>query len=275
MKDLLLAIDVGNSTIVFGLFENEILSEKWRIVTRKISVDELGLWLCSALQRSRINVDSINGIVVCCVVPSLEAIIDDACRLFLKQTPLFITVKETAPYLPIFYPKVQQIGADRLANAAAIYERYKFPVIVIDFGTATTFCVITPESGFLGGCIVPGVGISLDELINRAEKLTPIVWDIPERIIAQDTEEAIQGGIYFGYSALVDGVVKKIQDELGAKTRVIATGGWADVFFQGAESIDEVIPDLTLDGLRILFQKQQQGKEKRDAISCSDRGDIL
>ncbi|MGA1867487.1 MAG: type III pantothenate kinase [bacterium] len=262
MNNYLLAIDVGNSTIVFGLFENGSLIEKWRIITRKMSADELGLWLCSAFAQSSINLDLIEGIVICSVVPSLDTIFNQACKLFLDTEPLFITAKETADFLPISYPKVQQIGADRLANAVAIYERYKCPVIIVDFGTATTFCAVTPESGFLGGCIVPGVGISLDALVSKAERLNPVVWEFPRRIIAEDTSDAVRSGVFFGYSALVDGVVERMQNELGTKTKVIATGGWADVFFQGAESIDEVIPDLTLEGLRIIFEKQRHG------ISC-------
>ena len=127
MKDYLLAIDVGNSNIVFGLFENGSLREKWRILTRKISADELGLWLCSTLERSHIKSDLIEGIIICSVVPSLDTAINKACQKFLSHTPLFITAEETADYLPISYPKAQQIGADRLANAVAIYEKYRCP----------------------------------------------------------------------------------------------------------------------------------------------------
>lgn len=257
MRDLLLAIDAGNSTIVFGLFENEKLKEKWNMLTKKISADELGLWLCSALDRIGISPERIGDIVISSVIPSMNIIINQACQLFLNHTPLFVTVKEVAHFLPIAYPKVRQIGADRLVNAAAVYVKYECPVIIIDFGTATTFCVVTPESGFVGGCIVPGVEISMDALISKAEKLNPIVWDIPNKVIAEDTVDAIRGGIFYGYSALVDGIVKRMRDELKKDVRVIATGGWSKVFFQGAQSIDEVIPDLILDGLRIIIQKNK------------------
>jgi len=256
MSKFLLAIDVGNSNITFGFFKNDDIVEKFRTITRKMSVDELGLWLTSAIEYTKFSFRKLDAVIVSCVVPSQTETIKKMSQKYLKCEPIFISAKEIKNYIPISYMDLNQIGSDRLANAAAIYGKYKSKVIIIDFGTATTFCLISPESEFLGGCIVPGFEISLNALYEKAEKLCPIDFKIPDKIIANNTADGICGGIFYGYCALVDGIIKRMLDEIGFRVRVIATGGCLDLLIGGIGSIDEVIPDLTLLGLKTIFKKK-------------------
>lgn len=259
MSGLLLAIDVGNTTILMGLFDGCKLLKDWRFFTRKEQTsDEIGCMVWTALQSLHIRSESVERAIISCVVPSLSDRLKEMCRNYLRCDPLEIKpgIEE---YFPVSYPEPGQIGADRIVNAVAGYEKYGSPLILVDFGTATTFCAISDKGEFMGGCIVPGIGISLDALIENAERLTSVTWARPECVIAKNTDDAIRAGILFGYASLVNGIVKKMKKEMGGNAKVVATGGWASIITEEAKCVDKIDPYLTLEGLRIIYEKRDKG----------------
>ena len=256
MARLLLALDVGNTTIQMGLFDKHRLIKDWRFYTRKEQTsDELGWIIQGAFQSIDMDPKSVEGVVISCVVPSLMNRLKMMCEDYLGCSPLEIDPGKEE-YFPVAYPDPRQIGADRIVNAVAGYKKYGSPLIIIDFGTATTFCAISKEGRFLGGSIVPGIGISLDALVKHAERLTPITWSSPPCIIAKTTDDAIRSGLLYGYASLVHGMVKKMKKEMEGCPKVIATGGWAPTIAEEADCIDQIDPYLTLEGLRIIYDQK-------------------
>lgn len=256
MAGLLLALDVGNTTIQMGLFDQLRLIKDWRFFTRKEQTsDEMGWIIQGAFQTMGMDPKSVEGVVLSCVVPSLTNRLKKMCEDYLGCSPLEIDTGQEE-YFPVAYPEPKQIGADRIVNAVAGYEKYGSPLIIIDFGTATTCCAISREGQFLGGCIVPGIGISLDALVNHAERLTPITWRKPSSIIAKSTDDAIRSGLLFGYASLVHGIVKKMKKEMEGCPKVIATGGWAPIIAEEADCIDQIDPYLTLEGLMMIYYRK-------------------
>ena len=256
MAGLLLALDVGNTTIQMGLFDQSRLIKDWRFFTRKEQTsDEMGLIVQGAIQNIGMDPKSVVGVVLSCVVPSLTNRLKKMCDDYLGCSPMEIDPGKEE-YFPIAYPDPNQIGADRIVNAVAGYEKYGSPLIIIDFGTATTFCAISEEGRFLGGCIVPGIGISLDALVNHAERLTPITWHRPSAIIAKSTDDAVRSGLLFGYASLVHGIVEKMQKEMQGCPKVIATGGWAPIIAEEADCIDRIDLSLTLEGLMMVYYRK-------------------
>ncbi len=261
MTRLLLAIDVGNTTIQVGIYDGPNLIGDWRFSTMKEKTsDDIGCMLLSALSAKGILSSEIDGAVISCVVPSLADRMRKMCLTYFYCNPLELEPGKEE-YIPLAYPEPGQIGADRIANAVSACEKYGAPLIIIDFGTATTFCAISPKGEFMGGCIVPGIGISQEALLKHAERLFPVSWKSPKSIIAKDTDDAIRAGLLFGYASLVDGIVQKMKREIGDNAKVIATGGWSSVIKQEAESIDKVDPYLTLEGLRLIYEKKKNKKK--------------
>ncbi|MGA1865275.1 MAG: type III pantothenate kinase [bacterium] len=259
MSGLLLALDVGNTNILMGLFNGCNLIKDWRFFTRKEQTsDEIGWKVLTALQSLNIESKSVKGAIISCVVPSLSDRLKEMCRNYLSCDPLEVK-PGLEEYFPVSYPEPGQIGADRIVNAVAGYEKYGSPLIIVDFGTATTFCAISDKGEFMGGCIVPGIGISLEALIENAERLTHVTWAKPGCIIAKNTEDAIRAGLFFGYASLVNGIVKKMKKEMGGAAKVVATGGWASIITEEAKCIDKIDPYLTLEGLRIIYEKRIKG----------------
>jgi len=259
MSGLLVALDVGNTTILVGVFEGVRLMKEWRFHTKKDqTADELGCLVLDAFRGANIPLEKVTGSVMSSVVPSFTDRVKEMCLNYLGCTPLEIDPGREE-YIPVAYPDPKQIGADRIVNAVAAYEQYRAPLIIIDFGTATTFCALSTQGEFLGGCIVPGIGVSLDALIGHAERLAPITWQRPDSVIAKNTDDAIRAGLLFGYSALVKGIVDRMRVEMGVDARVVATGGWAPVIREEAECIDVVDPHLTLQGLRIIYERRTGG----------------
>jgi len=258
MSDLLLAIDLGNTTIQAGIFETQDLIGEWRFSTkRENTADELGLMFLNALNSKGISANSIEGIIISSVLPSLKHNLKHLCSKYFDCSPIEIDPGREE-YLPVTYPNPKEIGADRIVNAVAACEKYGAPLIIIDFGTATTFCAISPKGEFMGGCIVPGIGISQETLIRRAECLSPVSWERPRNIIAKSTGEAIRSGLLFGYSSLVDGIVKRMRKSMEGDPKVIATGGWANIIMNETESINIIDPYLTLEGLRIIYERKRK-----------------
>ena len=254
---MLLAIDIGNSNIVFGVFDGVRLRESWRVGTKASrTADEYAMIIKDLFGFAAIEFGQIDGVIVSSVVPPLLPIMNEMCRKYFKLEPLTVT-SETRSGITLKYDNPREIGADRIVNAAAAFELFGGPLIIVDFGTATTFCVVTRSGEYLGGAITPGVKISAEALYQRAAKLPRVELVRPRMVIGRDTVSAMQAGILFGYAGLVDGIVERMKSELGADAKVIATGGLAEMVAPETKTVTEVRPDLTLQGLRILYERNR------------------
>ncbi|HKQ59733.1 MAG TPA: type III pantothenate kinase [Candidatus Polarisedimenticolaceae bacterium] len=252
---MLLAIDVGNTQTVFGVFADEQLRAHGRMATRRDATsDELGVQVAALFDRARLDRAGVRGVIVASVVPELNRAIDELSREQLGQEPLFVG-PGVKTGMPILYENPHEVGADRIVNALAATTRYGAPVIVLDFGTATTFDVVGPAGEYWGGVIAPGLGISAEALFERAARLHRVDVRRPARVIGRNTEESIQSGLFYGYVGLIEGIVERIRGELGGAGRVVATGGLAPVFEGELGFLDAVDPHLTLEGLRLIWRK--------------------
>jgi type III pantothenate kinase len=250
---MLLAIDIGNTNVVLGVFEGERLRESWRVGTKSsITADEYAVIVKDLFAFSGIDFRQIDGIIISTVVPPLLSIMTEMSRKYFKIDPMVVT-SELKTGITLSYENPREIGADRIVNAAAAFRLYGGPLIIIDFGTATTFCAVTAQGEYLGGAITPGVKISAEALYQRAAKLPRVELTRPRTIIGRDTVSAMQAGILFGYAGLVDGIVERMKKELSPDARVIATGGLAGLVTPETKSTIEVRPNLTLEGLQFIY----------------------
>jgi type III pantothenate kinase len=249
-RPVLLAIDIGNTNVVVGLFKGNTLVSDWRLATDGgRTADEYGLTVRELVRDA--TSDPPSEAIISSVVPNLTpAFMALLGRYFgLKPT----VVDHAAPLgLSIGYSKPEEIGADRLVNAAAAFEAFGGPLIIVDFGTATTFCVVSSDGTYLGGVIAPGAAISAEALTSRAAKLSKVEWVRPCTVIGRDTAGSMQTGIILGHAAMVDGIIRHIQQELGTRCRVVATGGLTALIAPASEYIETVRPNLTLEGLALL-----------------------
>ena len=252
---MLLAIDIGNSHIVCGVFEKKTLIASWRLSTDLIKTpDEYGLVLRSLLHFHHIQIPNIHGCILASVVPPLTQAFASLAQSLLNIKPIVVTT--ACPLgLTIKYENPAEIGTDRLVNAAAAFDLYQQCLIIVDFGTATTFCTITKQGEYLGGAIAPGLKSAADTLHINTAKLPKIDLIIPNEVIGQDTVTSIQSGIMYGYTDLVDGIVKRIQQEIDQSAYVIATGGLATTIVPISHTIQEVRPHLTLEGLALIYSR--------------------
>ena len=256
---LLLTIDVGNTNTVLGVHDGEELRAHWRLTTRREqTADEYGILVRSLFAASSIDVGQIVGVALASVVPPLTSVVVTLCRTYLGHEPLVIE-PGVKTGMPILYEPPSDVGADRIVNGVAAFAAYGGPVIVVDFGTATTFDVVTPKGEYAGGVIVPGISISAEALFEKAARLWRVEIKRPERVVGKTTAGAIQSGLYFGYLSLVDGMIDRITAEIGGKPGVIATGGLAELFGGGSERISEIDPLLTLRGLRLIDERNRGG----------------
>jgi len=258
---MLLAIDVGNTNIVLGVFDGQTLVESWRLQTlRERTSDELGLLVDGLFSRSRIERVQIRGIVLGSVVPPLTPTIVAMAERYFAVKVLTVDPPSNSG-MPILYENPWEVGADRIVNSVAAYETYGHganrPLIVVDFGTATTLDAVSAKGEYLGGAICPGVQISADALFQRAARLPRIDVRKPPRIVGQTTVGAMQSGLFYGYVGMVEGLVRRMDAELGGHALCVATGGLAPVIAPETALIDHVDPDLTLQGLRIVWERNQ------------------
>jgi type III pantothenate kinase len=251
---MLLAIDIGNTNVVLGVFEGEQLRQSWRIGTKAaMTEDEYAMIIKDLFGFAGIELAQIDGIIISSVVPPLLTIMSGMSRKYFRIEPMVVT-HETKAGITLAYDNPREIGADRIVNAAAAYQRYGGPLIIVDFGTATTFCALTKSGEYLGGAITPGLKISAEALYERAAKLPRVELVRPRTVIGRDTISAMQAGILYGYAGLVDGIVERMKKELGMDATVIATGGLAELVAPQTKSITEVRPNLTLEGLQYLYR---------------------
>jgi type III pantothenate kinase len=254
----LLAIDIGNTNIVWGVFQDEKLLADWRMGTDPAkTADEYGALLLELFRASDISHTELDAVILSSVVPTLTPIFEELGEKYFHRQPLVVS-SELETGLTLKYDNPHEIGSDRIVNAAAAFRRYGGPLIIVDFGTATTFCVVTAEGEYLGGAIAPGLGISADALFHRAAKLPKVELTRPKSVIGRDTITSMQAGMLFGYAGLVDELVRRIQTELGHECLVIATGGLAGRIAPESRTIREVRPNLTLEGLALLYQLNKQ-----------------
>ena len=256
---MLLAIDVGNSNIVLGVFDGDRLTESWRLQTlRERTADELGILVTHLFAERRVDKAKVDGIIISSVVPPLTGTMEEMAERYFGRAPMTVD-PSTNTGMPILYSPPSDVGADRVVNAVAAYEMFgraeRRPVIAVDFGTATTFDVISAAGEYIGGVICPGIGISADALFQRAARLPRVDVRKPPSIIGQTTVTSMQAGLFFGYVAMVDGIVQRIRAELpeGDRATCIATGGMASVLSHETTVIQRVEPDLTLQGLRLIW----------------------
>jgi len=254
---VILVIDVGNTNIVLGIYERSKLIHHWRLGTnRSATADEYGAMIHSLFQIAGIRFDQIEGVAISSVVPPLVVVLEKFCAKYLNTTPLIVG-PGIKTGLNIRYENPKEVGADRIVNAVAAIELYGPPLIIVDFGTATTFCYIDEAGQYLGGAIAPGIGISTEALYQHAAKLPRIELVKPKSTIGRNTVTSMQAGIIFGFAGQVDGIVERVKQEFRTEPKVIATGGLAELVAGESRTIQTVDPHLTLQGLRILFERNR------------------
>ena len=250
---MLLAIDIGNTNVVFGVFDKEQLVENWRVGTNaQITPDEYAMIFKDLFGFAGLEFRQITGVIISTVVPPLLPVMVEMSRKYFRLEPMIVT-NELKTGITILYDNPKEVGADRIVNAAAAFKLFGGPLIIVDFGTATTFCAVTKAGEYLGGAITPGIKISAEALFQRASKLPRVELAKPQKVIGRDTISAMQAGIVYGYAGLVDGIVERMKKELAVDARVVATGGLAELVSPETKSIQEIKPQLTLEGLRLLY----------------------
>lgn len=261
MTTFLLAVDVGNTNVSLGIFDYATgegeLAHHWRLSTnREQTSDEVAGTLRSLFAQSECELARFSDVILCSVVPPLQPIWERVCQKLFDQPPILIG-PGTRTGMPVRYENPREVGADRIVNAVAAFELVGGPVVAVDFGTATTFDCVSEKGEYLGGAIFPGIHISMEALFERASMLHRVEIARPKSVIGRTTTASLQSGLLFGYAGMVDAMVARIRSDLGGDVRVIATGGLAQRIANETETIERVEPFLTLEGLRILFEKNR------------------
>jgi type III pantothenate kinase len=251
---MLLAIDIGNTNVTLGVFEGEQLRGTWRMATNINEMgDEYAAVILTLLTHNGIKAGDVKEAAICSVVPPLVATFEDLLRRYFNITAVVVR-PGVKTGVRIVYPNPREIGADRIVNCAAAQYLYHGPVIVVDMGTGTTFDIVSKDGEFIGGVIAPGIAIAAQALYTRTAALPRVELVAPEKAIGTTTVTAMQSGIVYGYIGLVEGLIRRVQNELPEKALVVATGGYAGLIASGTKLIDKVNPDITLVGLRLIYQ---------------------
>jgi type III pantothenate kinase len=254
---VLLAVDVGNTQTVFGLYDGERLAEHWRVSTEADRTgDELGVLVGRLLELRDVGFEDIGGVCLSSTVPPLVRAYEDFARDY-AEAQLLVLGPGTRTGIPISYDDPREVGPDRIANAVAARERYGAPCIVVDFGTSTNFDIVSEAGEYVGGVLAPGIEVSMEALFARAARLVKVDFIAPASVIGKTTVGGLQSGLVYGFAGQVDGIVKRIRGEIGGTAPVIATGGLAELIAPHAETIDKVDPLLTLEGLRLVWDRNR------------------
>lgn len=255
---MLLAVDVGNTNTVLGLYELDHAAKliaHWRISTNKTqTTDEYGVLFRNLFAMQSLPAEAVTGVIISSVVPPIDRILREMCERYFHLKPLFVE-PGIKTGMPVHYDNPNEVGADRIVNGVAAFEKHGGPVIVVDFGTATTFDVVSAKGEYLGGVIAPGIGISADALFTQTARLPRIEIRRPAQVLGTNTIHSMQSGLFFGYLGLIDGILERLIAEMGGNVKVIATGGLASLFAESSTHIAAVDDLLTLDGLRILWER--------------------
>ncbi|MFO8102470.1 MAG: type III pantothenate kinase [Dehalococcoidia bacterium] len=257
---MLLAIDIGNTTIDIGVFKDEDLFTHWNVATDvQKSSDEYAVILLSLFQQQGLQLADIEEVVICSVSPPLVPILREVCQRYLNTSPLVVEAGVKTG-VSILMDNPREVGPDRIVNAVGGHYLYGGPLIVIDMGTATTFDVVSEKGDYLGGAIAPGIKVAAESLFQRTAKLPLVELARPKQVIGRDTISAMQSGFIFGYVGLIEGIISRIHNEQGVTSKVIATGGYADILAKETKVIEVVDPYLTLIGLRVIYERNMGKK---------------
>lgn len=254
---MLLVIDIGNTNTVIGLYKGDNLEADWRLASQQHrTADEYGIMIKELFLLDKIQISDISDVIISCVVPPLLPVLEEMTTKYFNVKPLIVDSK-TKTGLSILYDNPDEVGADRIVNAVAGFEKFGGPLIIVDFGTAITFDVVSEKGEYLGGLIFPGISISMETLFKKAARLPRVDLISPKSVIGKNTEESVRSGAIYGYAGLVESIVKEIIKEIGKDAKVISTGGQAELIAKHSPVIRENCPLLTLEGLKIIYDKNR------------------